>query len=214
MKSSHPPAVATWMLEHLRSGKPNEYLVGDLIEEYERGRSKGWYRKQVLSAIVMSFWKEIYSHAWLAAKATATGWIIQFLFQFIAWGLVSRFHIRTPLLHKLPTFFGYGVAASLTWLILWSPIWIGSGWYVGRLYRPHLTCMVLMFSVSVLGWKLLTFPWTIHLLFDAAGNSRYLPQLVIEIMNFVLPSVYIVLGGLLAGFCIRESSIQDSQRST
>ena len=212
MRSSHPPIVATWLLEHLRSGRENESLAGDLMEDYGRGRSNAWYWRQVLAAIVMSLYEEVRAHVFLAIKATFTGWAAQFLFQFVAWGLLSRFHLWLPLLHKLPLFFGYGIAASLTWLILWTPIWVGSGWSVGKLYRSHLVGMVLLFSMSVLVWKLLRLPWTIHLLFNAAGDSRYFPQLAVELMNLILPSVCIVLGGLAAGFFGQNPAAQFEQK--
>jgi hypothetical protein len=204
MRTSHPPTVATWLLEHLRSGKESESLMGDLVEEYGRRRSNAWYWRQVLTAIVMSCCEELRAHVLLAIKATVTGLAAQFVLQFVAWGLLNRLHLWLPLFHELPPFFGYGIAASLTWLILWTPIWVGSGWYVGRLYRSHLVGMVLIFSTSVLAWKLLRFPWTIQLLFNAAGNSRYFPQLVLQLMNLILPSVYIVLGGLIASQSRRD----------
>lgn len=204
MRSSHPPIVATWLLEHLRLGNEDESLTGDLVEEYGRGRSNAWYWRQVLTAITVSFCKELRAHFLLAVKATVTGWAAQFVLQIVAWGLVNRLHLWLPLFHKLPIFFGYGIAASLTWLVLWTPIWVGSGWYVGRLYRSHLAGMVLIFSMSALVWKLLRFPWTIHLLFNAIGDARYFPQLIVELMNLTLPSVYIVLGGLIASQSRRD----------
>lgn len=51
MKPKEPVAFATWMLEHLTFGSQNEALSGDLLEEFRRGRSAGWYRRQVASAI-------------------------------------------------------------------------------------------------------------------------------------------------------------------
>lgn len=214
MRSSHPPVVATWLLEHLRSDKENKSLIGDLIEDFGRGRSNAWYWRQALAAIAVSSCDEVRAHVVIAIKAMVTGWAAQFMLQFVAWGLLSRFHLWLPLYHKLPLFFGYGIAASLRWLILWSPIWIGSGWFVGGLYRSRLASMVLVFSTSVLVWKLLRLPWTIHLLFDGARDSRYLPQLAVELMNLILPSVYIVLGGLLAGISRRDSSAQGAQVMT
>jgi hypothetical protein len=74
--------------------------------------------------------------------------------------------------------------------------------------------MVLVFSISVSTWKLLRLPWTIRLLYNATGDSRYLPQLVVELMNLILPPVYIVLGGLLAGISRGNSSTQGRQIMT
>ncbi len=36
MNASKPPALATWMLEHLLWGGRNEALAGDLLEEFQR----------------------------------------------------------------------------------------------------------------------------------------------------------------------------------
>lgn len=51
MKPKSSIAIATWMLEHLTFGPHREALSGDLLEEFRHGRSAGWYRRQVLSAI-------------------------------------------------------------------------------------------------------------------------------------------------------------------
>jgi hypothetical protein len=58
MTSSKPPAVATWLLEHLQSGSRKDHITGDLMEAYQRGRSRAWYWKQVLAAITVSFCQE------------------------------------------------------------------------------------------------------------------------------------------------------------
>jgi hypothetical protein len=47
------------MLKHLTLGVGSEALAGDLLEEFRIGRSAGWYRRQVLAAIVIGLFKEI-----------------------------------------------------------------------------------------------------------------------------------------------------------
>jgi TonB family protein len=56
MRPSRPPVVATWLLEHFRSGSTNDCITGDLIEAYQGGCSRAWYWKQVLAAIIVSFY--------------------------------------------------------------------------------------------------------------------------------------------------------------
>ena len=51
---THPPAIATWLLEHLVRGHQREALAGDLFEEFTRRGSTLWYWRQVLKAIAVS----------------------------------------------------------------------------------------------------------------------------------------------------------------
>jgi len=59
MKSSHPPALASWLLEHLVPEGKNEVLAGDLLEEFGQRGSSSWYWRQVLAAIIVGFLQEI-----------------------------------------------------------------------------------------------------------------------------------------------------------
>ena len=59
MRSSRPPALATWLVEHLISRDKSEALAGDLLERFSQGRSVAWYWRQALVAIFMDFSKEL-----------------------------------------------------------------------------------------------------------------------------------------------------------
>jgi hypothetical protein len=59
MRSSKPPAIATWLLEHLIPGGRTEELAGDLLERFSQGRSAAWYRRQVFLAILVGLSKEL-----------------------------------------------------------------------------------------------------------------------------------------------------------
>ncbi|HXN24406.1 MAG TPA: hypothetical protein VOA41_16825 [Candidatus Dormibacteraeota bacterium] len=59
MKSSQPPSLATWFLEHLVPGGKNEALAGDLLEDFRRRGSVAWYWRQVIMAILVGFSKEL-----------------------------------------------------------------------------------------------------------------------------------------------------------
>jgi hypothetical protein len=59
VKSTHPPSLATKLLEALVPQRISEALVGDLIEQYERGRSGAWYWGQVLMTLLISASREV-----------------------------------------------------------------------------------------------------------------------------------------------------------
>jgi hypothetical protein len=59
MKSSRPPRLATWLFERLTQKESREALAGDLWEECSRGRSDTWYWRQVLVAIMATFFAEL-----------------------------------------------------------------------------------------------------------------------------------------------------------
>jgi hypothetical protein len=52
MSWRRPPLIATWLLQHLSDRYRRDQLVGDLIEEYQLGRSYGWFWWQTLSALL------------------------------------------------------------------------------------------------------------------------------------------------------------------
>ena len=49
-----PPALAMWLLRHVGSGYQSESLEGDLFEEFQHGRARRWYWRQVLVAIFVA----------------------------------------------------------------------------------------------------------------------------------------------------------------
>ena len=210
MRTSNPPIVATWLLERLYTSAKSESLIGDLAECYGHGRSATWYWRQVLPAIALSFCKEVRGHILLAIRAVVTGWAAFFMFRFISFGMLSRFHLD----FQLVTHLGSATGIPLTWLIFWTPIWIASGWFLAIHHRPHSAFMLLAFSASVLLWHLQGLPWIIHLLFEAISNPRFFPQIAFDLMELTLPPMCIVLGGLLAGLSRSGPSAQEKQNVT
>jgi hypothetical protein len=54
MTMRQPPALAAWLLRHLVSAYRSESLAGDLFEEYQTGRTPGWYWREVVAALLVS----------------------------------------------------------------------------------------------------------------------------------------------------------------
>ena len=51
MRASGPPELATWLMTKLVPGHKRESLIGDLVEQHQRGRPSAWYWRQAISAI-------------------------------------------------------------------------------------------------------------------------------------------------------------------
>jgi hypothetical protein len=83
------------MLEHLVPGNHNVALAGDLLEEFQSGRSRGWYWKQVLAAITTGHRKEIrerlllliFAFVWAAPVPYWWAFIFKSYLPSSAWGL-------------------------------------------------------------------------------------------------------------------------------
>jgi hypothetical protein len=93
MKSSRPPALATWLLEHLLPHDKNEALAGDLLERFGQERSAIWYWRQVLAAVMVDLLHEVrvrwIAICWAVVYSSAVPWRhiwvtpqFQFLFTF------------------------------------------------------------------------------------------------------------------------------------
>jgi hypothetical protein len=54
MNFRRPPRIALWLLEHAWIGAYGEALTGDLIENYQLGRSRWWFWRQVGHALVIA----------------------------------------------------------------------------------------------------------------------------------------------------------------
>lgn len=194
MRSSQPPAGATWLLERFTFGHRNDALIGDLIEEYGNGRSGAWYWRQALTAIAVAFCQEIRAHKVLAVRAVATGWAVWYVYGMFVSPWVSR--ISISLGGKLPLALQYDAPNWFVWWIIWLSVRAASGWIVARLHRGHQTAMVLLFSASVLLWKLRMLPLTFMLVGDAVGNSIFFPYLASRLASIILPPVSVLVGGL------------------
>jgi hypothetical protein len=104
MRPTDPPAIATWMLEHLTLAGKNEALAGDLLEEFRLGRPRSWYWRQVAVAITLGCAKGL-RNQWLAVVFAAL-WTVS--------DPVFGFYVVTIQKHKLMDF-----TAGIDWINSW-----------------------------------------------------------------------------------------------
>ena len=191
MSFARPPRLPTWLLERLRPD--TEALAGDIQEEYETGRSRTWYWKQTIGAVVIGIYEDIRLHKLLAARAVATGWAVLFMFSLILWSLSLdlvggllplRWHVylwvHPPTVQLLLGVLGCFAYAS-------------SGWIVAKLHRQHRTAMLLVYVLSLAVWRFPGFGTMIV----SHHRPTYLYVLLISSLVLAVNVASILLGGLL-----------------
>ncbi|HEU4891599.1 MAG TPA: hypothetical protein VFT47_08615, partial [Vicinamibacterales bacterium] len=129
MKPTNPPALATKLLESLVAERTSEALLGDLIEQYGGGRSRAWYWRQVILALLISTGREVRTRKLQAIRAIIVGYLIGASLCYFTTSLAARFV--------------GGYTAYLVFLPLAFVSAAASGWI---LRRSHPRAMVLIFS--------------------------------------------------------------------
>jgi hypothetical protein len=71
-----PPRLATWLLAELGRGCRVEALSGDLLEQFEQGRSQLWYWHQVAGALVLDLLDVLRAHALSFVAAILSGYAV------------------------------------------------------------------------------------------------------------------------------------------
>jgi hypothetical protein len=64
-----PPRFASWLLQRFAFGPQRESLIGDIVEQYEQGRSSTWYRRQVLVTVFIGATTLVRAHPGRAFRA-------------------------------------------------------------------------------------------------------------------------------------------------
>jgi hypothetical protein len=67
----------------MRLGPHDESFIGDLVEEYASGRSRLWFWRQVMTAVLLTSARQVGAHPVRALVAVATGWATLLLVFFV-----------------------------------------------------------------------------------------------------------------------------------
>jgi hypothetical protein len=156
MTTTTPPAFATWLLNRFDSTANGEAIAGDLVEQFQEGRSRVWYWRQVIGAVFRSVGHDIRHHYVLAIRALFIGWALYFVFgipisrlsrilslDIDDWVIQSRHYTQWSVFWtwQLPPTVLVPLACAVT------------GWIVARLHRSHAATMVSVFAGSLLAFE-------------------------------------------------------------
>jgi hypothetical protein len=144
------PALATALLS--RFGPQDESFVGDLAEEYSGGRSRSWYWRQVLAAIVLASGRHIDAHPLRATMAVATGWGTALLLFFTLGDRVANvlagwlWDWDRQTAYQTGVWWPFAIAA---WMVSYAGFVISAA-VVARVHRRHAGPMLVAYAASML----------------------------------------------------------------
>ena len=174
-----PPALATSLLERLTGGDKRDSVIGDLIEQYQNGRSRGWFWRQTVAALTMSAFREVREHKFQAISAIVLGYLCG----------ASLFYFTTSAAGKFVG--GYTVVGAY---VLFLPLaFISSaisGWILSR---THSRPMVLVFAIFCVIASVVAL--AVYLLFPI--DRMPLPMTVVVLtVDFIIGPIGVLAGGL------------------
>ena len=179
MKPTDPPALATALLESLVPPRTSEALIGDLIEEYQAGRSRTWYWQQVILALVISAGREARTRKLQAIRAVVLGYLcgasLCYFTTSAAGKFVGPYTVVGAYLLFLPLAF---ISAAI------------SGWILSR---THSRPMVLVFAIFCIIASVVAL--AVYALFPI--DRMPLPMTVVVLaIDFIIAPIGVLAGGL------------------
>ncbi len=152
---------AARLLQRLIPSQDHTALLGDLQEERRRGRSTVWYIFQILAAIVVGCWRDIWTHRLLTLRAIGIGIAALVVYFFAAGALLNFVQRRLYEGILVGNHWIYWRERPQSWIFVRYvvPVWVHagflfSGWVIGRLHRAHGITFAVAFA-SVLAMLLL-----------------------------------------------------------
>jgi hypothetical protein len=180
MTPRHPPRFAVWLMETFNVGQA---LTGDVVERYARGRSRVWFWRQAMLAIVFESAKDLVTHKLLFVRAVLVGYGS-------LWALTSVGYFVLPLFMDVTP-----VRQLFVFRLLMMVMFMATGWLIGRFHRPYSGAMVLGFVAFV--W-LISGPQVVRNISNLLQHERFVPYVEAWFTNRVYASVFVITGGMLS----------------
>jgi hypothetical protein len=180
MRPENPPAVATWILEHLTFGGKNDSLAGDLLEEFRRGRPASWYWRQVWVATARGIIKEVSNH-WLAIVFAALWTVPQAAFVV---------YFAVPAVEKLLPFTAHieWLNSAVCVLLVWKGLEVAFPWAGLILYILLHSLMTPSHNFRTIVRSL----WISPLVYVAASAGELALQLALHNLTLVILGAYMI----------------------
>jgi hypothetical protein len=191
VKPTNPPALATKLLESLVAERTSEALLGDLIEQYEGGRSRAWYWWQVLQALAISAGHEVRRRKLQSISAIIVGCVTALPLSYFSTSLAARFV--------------GGYKAYLVFLPLVFLSAAASGWIVRRSHPRPMVVIYAGFCLVASAMAFAVYAWL--------PISDRMPMPVPVLAYFVAVDFIIGPLGVLAGGLWGSSGANDALAS-
>lgn len=209
MTIRRPPAPAARLLTKLLPRHDHDALLGDLCEEYQRGRSLGWYWMQIVAGIAVGSWKDARAHWVLALRAIAVGNAVLAMIGVLR--LRDRLaYFQVELIYGLSNqphrWLGILGPHTLIFSDLTSVVGCAvSGWVIVRLHRAHGIALVMPFT-AVIAVLTLTDSLRQALAIPAALLIPASPRGVFLLLALGTKCVLVPTGILLGGYLTTGST--------
>jgi hypothetical protein len=148
VRTSHPPPLARLLLKWL--ARENGALVGDLEEEYRKGRSGLWYWRQALIALALTGWRQLSADKLLVARAVGCGWIVLLAFFYFVGDPLSGSWFSDRVVDAAVTLFGQQRGFAGRYLTSTIAGFLVTGAVTGRVLRTEAAGALIAFGCSVL----------------------------------------------------------------
>lgn len=192
------PRLAIALLARLSA---DDALVGDLAEEFRAGRSRGWFWRQVLGALLVFAREDLRRHWIVAVRGLLVAWaVLQMLRMIFDWVWVAV--LLNPMLRITDRLFHEAAFnAPLLWirLIVWCPAAVFLGWIV-CLVHPRSQRMTVLIAATLAGIVWASF-WLLELTWQAIAhpsNPYWSVQLEFLVGTAMLTISAFWLGALMA----------------
>jgi hypothetical protein len=188
-----PPRLAPLILERLAPG--NEALLGDLEEEFSRGRTTLWYWRQVLAAIALQGPLAVRARGLAATENFITGIVTLIMIGFYAVFVVNvtewllRFE-GVQVAARLPNALGSfnGLAFVITFFL-----GLAAGRWIAKGHRTHRVGAIITFG----GATMLCAIMALKAVSMAVDSTVFLPGILSQV-GMTAPFVIGMVGGVSA----------------